>query len=421
MIGQELRQFREGRGLSVRGAARQSGVSVGAISGWENGHRTPLPSILTTYLEALGADADTKSRLGLVVHAGSARKGGNGLIGGPVMYALRVARGLPLTGLAQLSGIPVSTLCRWEQGETVPDRERLEQVLRHLDPDGLTVGATEELDIDHLLPSSPDGPLMEYVSLPPRLLPILATGLERTVRFRAMTDDKWWAYYEELFPHLLNQFMHHGMFDQGARWSRSTQTEFPFRSNFPVLKAYTKAFEAIDPTLGTSGINRRANQIAKLSYGLEDCRWKYPGFLWEYAVYSTATGMHRLGKQEESRRLQVLFLDNANREVFPLRFHMLSGVLHQYAGKPNVALEHIDQATEIAALDRPDAARIAWIAGARLRILASMLPERELVPILQSYRQNLADSPGVRDNWQRNLRQHLRLSGQLHLWDATNA
>jgi transcriptional regulator with XRE-family HTH domain len=41
MLGDELRQVRERRGLSAREVARQAGISVETLSAWERGRRYP--------------------------------------------------------------------------------------------------------------------------------------------------------------------------------------------------------------------------------------------------------------------------------------------------------------------------------------------------------------------------------------------
>lgn len=50
-----LKAFRESKGLSQRDAATAMGVSVTVVSLWEKGKSTPHPYDLMVYLEVIGA------------------------------------------------------------------------------------------------------------------------------------------------------------------------------------------------------------------------------------------------------------------------------------------------------------------------------------------------------------------------------
>jgi transcriptional regulator with XRE-family HTH domain len=63
-LGDELRKARKAvRGLTVRGLAKQLGVSHASVSRWETGVKVPLPEEVATYLTQVGVSADLREKL----------------------------------------------------------------------------------------------------------------------------------------------------------------------------------------------------------------------------------------------------------------------------------------------------------------------------------------------------------------------
>lgn len=63
-LGGELRKARTSvAGLTVRGLAKQLGISHASVSRWETGVKVPLPEEVATYLTQVGASADLREKL----------------------------------------------------------------------------------------------------------------------------------------------------------------------------------------------------------------------------------------------------------------------------------------------------------------------------------------------------------------------
>jgi transcriptional regulator with XRE-family HTH domain len=138
-LGQQLRELRKARGLTLERAAKSAGLSRSAVNRWETGVNQPRLPELNALLDALGADARQKReiiaqeeapRAQLWVRDESTQVAlKTGLDPQPhrgdLLRALRLRCGLPLEVLGERLGVTVRTLRRWEKGDLFPSVEHL--------------------------------------------------------------------------------------------------------------------------------------------------------------------------------------------------------------------------------------------------------------------------------------------------------
>jgi transcriptional regulator with XRE-family HTH domain len=107
-----LRAARERAGLTQQelAVAVGAGAGFGTVSRWETGVAVPRPGFIAALARAVGVPVLELLRLDGEV---------------PDLRALRLQAGLTLGELSVVSGIPVPTYARWEQGRCIglpPDR-----------------------------------------------------------------------------------------------------------------------------------------------------------------------------------------------------------------------------------------------------------------------------------------------------------
>jgi transcriptional regulator with XRE-family HTH domain len=110
-LGEQLRRYRESRGLSQRDVATTLGVSASVLWRWESGQRKPKGKYLAKVYAFVGGDPrPTPATVG------------------EQLKRHRERLGLTLTAMAWRLGVAQSTLCRWEAGEREPAGTHLTRV-----------------------------------------------------------------------------------------------------------------------------------------------------------------------------------------------------------------------------------------------------------------------------------------------------
>ncbi|RYG48442.1 XRE family transcriptional regulator [bacterium] len=142
-LGEALRSLRLARGLGLDETGRLSGASKASLYAWENGLRRPRGPALLRLLDALAADARTKTRL---LHLADPQQGrvllANSVLGPPVdigsvLRVMRERRGLSQADLGRQIGASQAAISHWESGDNVPSAETIHAV-------GFALGATVE-------------------------------------------------------------------------------------------------------------------------------------------------------------------------------------------------------------------------------------------------------------------------------------
>jgi transcriptional regulator with XRE-family HTH domain len=149
-IGALLRQWRCERGLSQTDLATRAKISPSTLSRWEAGKSKPGGPELEATLQALAVSpAQVYQALLAARTPGSRRRLSPALppdekaddsfipsflppVGGDLLRALRLRRGMPQAQLASLLGVPQNAVARWERSETWPDATRLNEICFHL-------------------------------------------------------------------------------------------------------------------------------------------------------------------------------------------------------------------------------------------------------------------------------------------------
>lgn len=148
-IGSLLRGLRERRGLSLGAVSLRAGVSKSTLSRWESGIQQPGIPELESVLKALGCSPEDRLEvlqqlnapravrhlrtMGAVNGSNVPSTSANVTIGEPphigdLLRALRLRRRETREQTAARLGVRPSTICRWERGESRPDREFLDNV-----------------------------------------------------------------------------------------------------------------------------------------------------------------------------------------------------------------------------------------------------------------------------------------------------
>lgn len=115
-LGRQLRELRRQQGISLSEFARLTGFSASYLSAVERGLIKPNPFFISraadvlcvspSYLEAVAKD----------------------VLDGDGVRELRESRGLSISELAEISGIPAETIRRMESGEVLPGEEEVEKL-----------------------------------------------------------------------------------------------------------------------------------------------------------------------------------------------------------------------------------------------------------------------------------------------------
>lgn len=132
-IGTLLRQWRNARGLTLPAAASRAGVATSTLSRWESGKRSPSIPELEATLAVLGVGGPERAAVLRLLDAPRALRhlrdaDGSfvGLpVGGDLLRAMRVRRGLTQTQTARAAGATQGQVAKWETSEAWPDAERL--------------------------------------------------------------------------------------------------------------------------------------------------------------------------------------------------------------------------------------------------------------------------------------------------------
>ena len=134
-LGEEIRDLRHLRRLSLSGAAVRARMTPGALGNWETGRRVPRGAPLKRLLAALEAPPRLRARLLALADPAYARiELASDPLGAPVhlgevLRALRRKAGLSQEALARRVGASQSAVARWESGDDVPDAMSLHAAL----------------------------------------------------------------------------------------------------------------------------------------------------------------------------------------------------------------------------------------------------------------------------------------------------
>lgn len=141
-LGQQLRDWRQAQGLSLRQLADRAQVGKSTLNNWENGAFEPRLPELEATLTALGVSSEEReqalslmtTRRGMAARqqtrdARFTAEIGQMPGGGDLLRALRHRKRWRLEQAADALGVSPGTLSRWEQGKVMPAPEGLDALL----------------------------------------------------------------------------------------------------------------------------------------------------------------------------------------------------------------------------------------------------------------------------------------------------
>ncbi len=130
--GERLKEWRQLRGLTLRGLAQKAGVHASTLSRWEAGQRQPSLHELERILEALGASSLQRIEVLRGVEAPRAIRRLRELspqrsptVSGDLLRAMRMRQGWTQAETATRIGVSQGRLSKWECSEDWPSTERL--------------------------------------------------------------------------------------------------------------------------------------------------------------------------------------------------------------------------------------------------------------------------------------------------------
>jgi transcriptional regulator with XRE-family HTH domain len=210
-LGEQLRNWRAERGLSLGALASRAGVAKGTLSGWERGLHQPRLPELEAVLAALGVPTSQGRELLSLIDApradralAPARAAAEELVclesddrpvPGHLLKAMRLRRGLTLEQVAREAGVNAASISRWERSEHTPSIEFLLRLLAVL-------GARPE-ECDALLsnPRRLKPPPLQHAPTLESLEQRLAELANRiTFADRALMDLELLAWEAEIWP-----------------------------------------------------------------------------------------------------------------------------------------------------------------------------------------------------------------------------
>lgn len=129
-ISELLREWRIGRGLSVRRLAQQANIGKSTLSDWESGKTVPRLRELEAVLSVMGASPQQRriaaesvsSARGFLLTGGEADRPP---VGGDLLRAMRLRQRMTQAQVSGLAGVSQGRLAKWEKGEDWPSAERL--------------------------------------------------------------------------------------------------------------------------------------------------------------------------------------------------------------------------------------------------------------------------------------------------------
>jgi transcriptional regulator with XRE-family HTH domain len=133
-----LRDWRQQRGLSQGGLARNAGVSTSTLSRWEAGRRQPSMPELERVLAALRVPEPQRLAALKAVQAPRAlisvqeQAGDSPPVTGDLLRAMRLRRGWTQAALASRIGVRQGMLAKWERSQDWPGAERLQALCYEL-------------------------------------------------------------------------------------------------------------------------------------------------------------------------------------------------------------------------------------------------------------------------------------------------